>query len=62
MKCHQRRSVPDSTAARGPHSPQGPMLLGDAGYQPAGFEPDLQAVATTHGSERNPRLCAPDAT
>jgi hypothetical protein len=34
------------------------MLLGDAGYQPAGFQPDLQAVATTHGSERNPRLCA----
>ena len=58
MKCHQRRSVPDVTAARGPHSPQGPLLLGDAGYQPAGFEPDLQAVATTHGSERNPRLCA----
>jgi hypothetical protein len=58
MKCHQRRSVPDLAAARGPHSPQGPMLLGDAGYQPAGFQPDLQAVATTHGSERNPRLCA----
>jgi hypothetical protein len=58
MKCHQRRSVPDATAARGPHSPQGPMLLGDAGYQPAGFQPDLQAVATTHGSDQNPRLCA----
>ena len=58
MKCHQRRSVPDIAATRGPHSPQGPMLLGDAGYQPAGFQPDLQAVATIHGSERNPRLCA----
>jgi hypothetical protein len=58
MKCHQRRSVPDQASARGPHSPQGPMLLGDAGYQPAGFQPDLQAVATTHGSEKNPRLCA----
>ena len=34
------------------------MLLGEAGYQPAGFQPDLQAVATTHGSEKNPRLCA----
>lgn len=34
------------------------MLLGDAGYKPAGFDPDIQAVATTHGSERNPRLCA----
>ena len=34
------------------------MLLGEAGYQPAGFEPDVQAVASTHGSEQNPRLCA----
>ena len=58
MKCHQRRSQPDQTAVRGPHSPQGPMLLGDAGYQPAGFDPDVQAVATTHGSEKNPKLCA----
>jgi cytochrome c7-like protein/cytochrome c554/c'-like protein len=58
MKCHQRRSVPDQASSRGPHSPQGPMLLGEAGYQPAGFQPDLQAVATTHGSEKNPRLCA----
>ena len=37
MKCHQRRSQPDSTAVRGPHSPQGPMLLGDAGYQAGRF-------------------------
>jgi hypothetical protein len=58
MKCHQRRSIPDQASARGPHSPQGPMLLGDAGYQPAGFQPDLQAVASTHGSDRNPELCA----
>ena len=34
------------------------MLLGDAGYQPAGFQPDLQAVAATHGTDKNPRLCA----
>jgi hypothetical protein len=34
------------------------MLLGEAGYQPAGFQADIQAVATTHGSEKNPRLCA----
>jgi hypothetical protein len=58
MKCHQRRAEPDQASARGPHSPQGPMLLGDAGYHPAGFDPDVQAVASTHGSERNPRLCA----
>jgi hypothetical protein len=58
MKCHQRRAEPDEASSRGPHSPQGPMLLGDAGYKPAGFDPDVQAVASTHGSERNPRLCA----
>jgi hypothetical protein len=34
------------------------MLLGEAGYQPAGFQADIQAVATTHGSEKNPKLCA----
>ena len=58
MKCHQRRAEPDQASSRGPHAPQGPMLLGDAGYKPAGFDPDVQAVASTHGSERNPRLCA----
>ena len=58
MKCHQRRAEPDQASSRGPHSPQGPMLLGDAGYHPAGFDPDVQAVATTHGSSQNPRLCA----
>ena len=59
MKCHQRRSVPDQASSRGPHSPQGPMLLGDAGYQnPTYLQVDLVAVATTHGSEKNPRLCA----
>jgi hypothetical protein len=58
MKCHQRRPQPDQASSRGPHSPQGPMLLGDAGYKPAGFDPDIQAVASTHGSDKNPRLCA----
>jgi hypothetical protein len=58
MKCHQRRPEPDSTSSRGPHSPQGPMLLGDAGYKPAGFNPAALAP-TTHGiTSANPRLCA----
>ena len=56
MKCHQRRAVPAATSSRGPHSPQGPMLLGDAGYRPVGFDPNV--VQTTHASDRNPRLCA----
>jgi hypothetical protein len=57
MKCHQRRSVPDTASTRGPHSPQGPMLLGDAGYKPAGFSPEA-LTPTSHGSSANPRLCA----
>ena len=49
MKCHQRRSEPDATSRAGRTHLRAPMLLGDAGYQPAGFQPDLQAVATTTG-------------
>ena len=57
MKCHQRRPEPDSAGSKGPHSPQGPLLLGDAGYKPAGFNPDALAP-TSHGTSANPRLCA----
>jgi predicted CXXCH cytochrome family protein len=57
IKCHQKRGNPDPTTFRGPHSPQGPVLLGYAGnwFPPMQF-PDT--VTATHGSERNPRLCA----
>jgi predicted CXXCH cytochrome family protein len=60
MKCHQRRAVPDrERSTSGPHSPQGPLLLGEAvGWIPPNFEyADLQ-IRSTHGSEANPRLCA----
>jgi predicted CXXCH cytochrome family protein len=58
MKCHLRRSVPDfSGGQNSPHSPQGPMLLGTAGWWPPGIQVDGDLVAS-HGSERNPRLCA----
>lgn len=58
MKCHLRRSVPDfSGGQNSPHSPQGPMLLGTAGWWPPGIQVDGDIVAS-HGSERNPRLCA----
>lgn len=58
MKCHLRRSVPDfSGSQNSPHSPQGPMLLGTAGWWPPGITVDGDLVAT-HGSERNPKLCA----
>jgi predicted CXXCH cytochrome family protein len=58
MACHHRRSVPDPTSSRGPHSPQGPMLLGEAGYIPQNFAYDATRQASTHGSAANPRLCA----
>ena len=60
MKCHQRRSVPDVTSASGPHSPEGPTLLGYAGWFPPNMtSPDQGgAVLATHGSQANPKLCA----
>lgn len=57
IKCHQHRSVPDTAHAnRPPHSPEGPMLLGEAGWWPPGVQPVV--VEGTHTSEQNPRLCA----
>ena len=60
MRCHHKRGAPDPTAlSRGPHSPQGPLLLGEAGWWPPDMpiEPGTKIVGT-HGSEANPRLCA----
>lgn len=61
IKCHDRRAAPamaDETL-RGPHSPEGPLLLGEgAGWFPPGFEPDEEIIRGTHGSAANPRLCA----
>lgn len=56
MKCHQKRGQPDPTSSRGPHSPEGPTLLGTAGWWPPDF---TGPFVSTHGSlEENPRLCA----
>jgi predicted CXXCH cytochrome family protein len=60
MRCHNKRGGPDFTAAnRGPHSPEGPMLLGEAGWWPPNMpiQPGARIVGT-HGSEANPRMCA----
>lgn len=58
MKCHQRRSVPDPSSAHGsPHSPQGPLLLGEAGWFPPGLEAG-QLVGTHGNPDANPELCA----
>jgi predicted CXXCH cytochrome family protein len=60
MKCHIRRTEPVGGSSYGarPHAPQGAVLLGSAGYRPAGFDYDTSLVFTSHASERNPRLCA----
>ena len=61
MKCHHKRAEPETEAAtiRGPHSPEGPLLLGEgAGWFPPGFEPEIERIRGTHGTEANPRLCA----
>ncbi|MBI4409662.1 MAG: hypothetical protein HY561_08145 [Gemmatimonadetes bacterium] len=58
IRCHHKRSEPDPTTPRGAHSPQGPMLLGDAGWRPPNFVFDTTRLIATHGSERNAKLCA----
>lgn len=58
MKCHSRRFEPVTTSnSSGPHGPQGPVLLGTAGWWPSGA--DTTPQATSHGDPTaNPRLCA----
>jgi predicted CXXCH cytochrome family protein len=58
MKCHYRRAVPEVTSSSGPHSPQGPVLLGEAGWFPPNFEFPPGSLVGSHGSDRNPKLCA----
>jgi hypothetical protein len=56
MKCHHKRGVPDPTSSRGPHSPQGPLLLGEGGWWPPNITGKLVG---THGTpSANPELCA----
>ncbi len=56
--CHNRTPDPTPTNSRGPHGAQGPVLFGTAGYFPPGTVYDTTAILATHGSEKNPRLCA----
>jgi hypothetical protein len=61
MKCHYKRGVPDPTTFRGPHSPEGPVLMGEGGWWPAILKAQvpLGKIETTHGSTNaNPKLCA----
>lgn len=61
MKCHYKRAAPEVAAEtlRGPHSPEGPLLLGEgAGWIPPGFQPEVERILSSHGSVGNQRLCA----
>jgi predicted CXXCH cytochrome family protein len=58
MKCHYKRAAPEVKSSQGPHSPQGPMLLGDAGWVPPNFQYPAKSLVGSHGSDRNPKLCA----
>ncbi|HEX9564204.1 MAG TPA: multiheme c-type cytochrome [Gemmatimonadaceae bacterium] len=58
MKCHYKRAEPEVNSSRGPHSPQGPVLLGEAGWTPPGFAYPPKSLVGSHGSDRNPKLCA----
>jgi predicted CXXCH cytochrome family protein len=57
IRCHHKRAEPDESG-RGAHSAQGPMVLGEAGWRPPNFVYSNVRMETTHGSERNPKLCA----
>jgi predicted CXXCH cytochrome family protein len=58
MKCHYRRAVPEVASSHSPHSPQGPVLLGEAGWTPPNFIYPPKSLVGSHGSDRNPKLCA----
>ena len=61
VQCHNRRGTPDlASSASGPHAPEGPTLLGFAGWWPPAmqFPAGDTAFLASHGSARNPRLCA----
>ena len=50
MTCHMRRSQPDQSSTRGPHAPEGPTLLGQAGWVPPGATFKLGDLKGTHAT------------
>lgn len=59
IKCHQRRADPSQVTTRNSvHSPEGPTLLGLAGWFPPGMSVG-DSIIGSHGTpSRNPQLCA----
>lgn len=60
MQCHMRKLEPSGGSSRGnaPHAPQGAVVIGVAGYRPAGFTSPEDQIISSHGSAANTRLCA----
>lgn len=61
VRCHSREGTPSSSGPnfRGPHGFQGNLVLGqDIGWIPDNFEFNTEQLASTHGSEANPGVCA----
>jgi hypothetical protein len=61
MKCHYKRGIPDPTTYRGPHAPEGPLLVGTGAYWADTMKALYKSgrIEATHGSaEANPTLCA----
>jgi len=59
-KCHNRRTSPDPTSSHGlaPHAPEADLLQGVAGWYPPDAPIDEGQIRASHGSDRNPALCA----
>ncbi len=57
MRCHQRNGKPSAPySGHPPMAPEGPVLLGFAGWFPPSYTgPDT--IADTHGSAKNTNLC-----
>jgi predicted CXXCH cytochrome family protein len=60
VTCHARVGTPSNGwSSHGPHAAQGLLVLGEnVGWIPPGFDYDSTSMASTHGSEANPKLCA----
>jgi len=65
VTCHSRTGTPPwstgsaTSSSRGPHGAQGLLVLGEnVGWIPPGFTYDTSQMASSHGTEANPRLCA----
>jgi len=58
-RCHNRRSSPDPNSTQiTPHAPQAALLIGEAGWFPPGLNFEPGQILGTHGTTRNPGLCA----